>query len=333
MYSGDELENYLEYGEDSSEILPLEICKNPRIEDVVGTSRKFIDDFILSKENEEVFYSMGVQPDKTFLLAGKPGTGKTMAIKAINNSLNKELFEMVENFRTREKNSVEFNPEENPKSGLVVLPWDIGKYGTAYINEGSRNIENFFERAYSVAEVTGGVLISLDEADAVLNSRTQSYSNHNEDRKVLETFMKHLQISHDTPGIYVVLMSNLPELCDEASLRAGRIDKRYKFELPSLEERICAYKKIIEKKNELAGYSVIRKYFPEKLGELSAGFSYADITQSVERTIRKRAKEISLKRKHRTIPQGYVTEKRLENSIKIHKGEFNLEKRRGIGFQ
>jgi SpoVK/Ycf46/Vps4 family AAA+-type ATPase len=193
QYPEEEFEDYeMCNPEFCPEILPLDIYESPRIEDVVGVSRKFIDDFILFQENEMVFSSMGVQPDKTFLLTGKPGKGKTMAISAINNSLNKEIFNFMENFRKGKTNPQKINFEEKVASRLVVLPYEVGKYGTAYINQGSKNIEKFFNRAYSFAEEIGRVLISIDEADAILTDRNQGFSGHNEDKKVLETLMKNL---------------------------------------------------------------------------------------------------------------------------------------------
>ncbi|MFW6047492.1 MAG: AAA family ATPase, partial [Candidatus Woesearchaeota archaeon] len=177
------------------------------------------------------------------------------------------------------------------------------------------------------------VLIAMDEFDSLGTSRKRSMeSNHSEDRKVLETIMKNLQKAHDKENIYTILMTNEPEICDDAVLRAGRIDKKYFIGLPNEEERKIGFKKAVENINKRAGYSVIRGTNYDNLVELSEGFSYADIFQSVENSVKQRAKEIYESTADNT-KKGVVNSNRLENIIKDHNDKFIKKDKNTIGFK
>lgn len=295
---------------------PMIVSDSPVRDDVVGQAGKFIDDFILATKSEGIYKTMGVKSDKTFLITGKPGTGKTMGIEALLNESNREY---VRGFKINELLPI----------GLVGMSYDIGKFGTAYINMGSKIAQNFFDICYNFAQ-HHKVLIVFDEAEVLFGDRTGNYS-HKEDSKLLNTIMKNMQKIHDIPNIYAVMMSNHPEAFDEASIRAGRIDKRYEFLLPNKQERDFAYEHTIKKINQKAGYQVVRCFDTDKLSEISNEFSYADIVQSVNSAVKKRAKEISKVRTNKIITAGYVTQKRLEDSVNSHKEGFYSTKRK-IGF-
>jgi SpoVK/Ycf46/Vps4 family AAA+-type ATPase len=71
-------------------------------------------------------------------------------------------------------------------------------------------------------------------------------------------------------------------------------------------------------------------YKIENLAEMSKGFSYADITSSVKSAVRKKAEEISRRSSNKRIP-GRITQRRLEESLNIHKEKFGILEKR-IGF-
>ena len=146
-----------------------------------------------------------------------------------------------------------------------------------------------------------------------------------------EGVYKNMGILHDKPNMYAIMMSNFPKAFDEASIRAGRIDKRYEFLLPNQEERKSGYDHAIEKLNERARYKVVRGYDSLGLAELSDGYSYADIVESVNASVKKRAQEISKTREKGTLPNGYVSQKRLEEAVNFHRKSFYTAKRK-MGF-
>jgi len=312
-------EEYLEdpIPRDAILIVPMEVSATPKRSDILGTAGKFVDDFIINVKKAGIFESMGVQPTKTAILEGEKGTGKTLAVQIINNEINKKLLTEI------------MTKHPNPTFSLFTLPYDIGRYGTPYINQGSKIMQTFFDTAYQLAKQTP-IHITMDEFDTLAEGRGLSQS-HKEDKKVLETLMKNLQISHDTPNVYVTMMTNLIDSCDSAAIRAGRIDKRIRFELPNYEERHKGFNYIIEKINSTAGYKVIRGSKPDLLAEMSERFSYADIIQSVNSAVTKKAEEISIIETPKVIKAGYIKQGRLEKAVEKHKQEYNLNEKR-IGF-
>lgn len=304
----------------------MKVSDKPQLHDVTGTAKEFLDDIILNIEQEGIYKSMGVSPNKVYGLFGKPGTGKTLAIQALNNHKNMDLYAKALIYGTEELSTDDY--------GLCVFQYSIGKFGTAYINKGSRIVQNFFDTAGVMAKYGKKVLIEIDECDALLASRTGGVQSHSEDRKVLETIMKNLQILHDTPNMYAVLMSNLPEACDDAALRAGRLDKKYIFNLPTVEERQQAFKLAITKANNKANYKVVRGGQAGQLAELSDKFSYADIMQTVEEAVRQRATEVAQDKTKGIMPAAYITNKRLVSALDRHKKTFiKQDNKKEIGFK
>lgn len=297
-------------------IYPMTVNGKPLRSDIVGQAGTFVDDFILAMNSEEVYKKMGVNPDKTFLITGKPGTGKTIGIDALVNEVNREFYKEIID-----------DKEAVPK--LYGMQYDIGKYGSHYINLGSKIAQSFFDVCYQIAK-NSKVLVVFDEAEVLFGNRRDG-SSHKEDSKLLDTIMKNMQRIHDKDNMYAVMMSNFPDAFDEASIRAGRVDKRYELLLPNEAEREFAYEHTIGKINERAGYSVIRGFDQLKLAILSEEYSYADIVESVNSAVRKRAQEISITREEGKFPAGYITQKRLEDSVNFHRAAFH-EKTKGIGF-
>jgi len=303
----------------------MTVRKDPLIKDVAGIAHTFLVDIILNIEQAGIFNSMGVSTDKTYGLFGVPGTGKTLAVKALNNQLNRGVY----------KKKL-LTPKEDlimDDFKLLVFEYNIGSMGTAYINRGSRKVQTFFDKAGLMASYDKKVIVVLDECDAILPMRGGS-ERHAEDTKVLETLMKNLQILHDTPNMYAVLMSNLPKAIDNAALRAGRIDKKYIFTLPTIEERDTAFNLAIDRANERAKYKVVRNYDAQDLASITKGYSYADIMSTVDDAVRGRAKEVAMDKTKGIMPAAYITQKRLETAVANHTKNFiKVKEKARIGFK
>lgn len=305
----------------------------PKKENVFGKAREFIEELEEAIKFHGIYESLGTKPNKTYLLTGSPGTGKTMSTRAINNSLNEELLYELMNCPVKTKDDgTKIKDLTTNKMRIAMFEYDIGRYGTAYINMGSRYVQQYFDTMFFCSNSGIPVIGVLDEADALIGSRKNLIQSHSEDRKVLETIMKNMQTAHDIPNVYVVLMSNLPEDCDEAMLRAGRIDKRINFGLPNKSERKIAFQKVINQINEKVGYQVIRCYNLDSLVDLSKDFNYADIKQSITAALKSKAREMIKDKKPGIKITGYIKQNRLEKSVKEHSQDFQKKQTRRIGF-
>ncbi len=319
--------------ESEHNVYPEPLSDTPLRKHLAGKAGQFIDDLVLNIENAGIYYHMGVHPDKTFLLYGPPGNGKTMCLEALNNSINYHLF-------LKHKAAIEsgVKPKEAEKllwidqRTLGLFRYDIGRKGTAYINEGSKIVQNFFDQVGVYAQCGLPIMVMIDEADTLFSQRA-SGSSHQEDKKVLETLMKNIQWAHDTPNMYLTLLTNLPDIMDTASLRAGRIDKRYKFDNPTEEERAHGFQVGINNLNKRAGYQVIRGYNTAELAALTDKFSYADIISCTESAVKRRAKEICKERSGKILIAGYVRQDRVIKEVEMHKEQFAKTTKKKIGFR
>jgi SpoVK/Ycf46/Vps4 family AAA+-type ATPase len=131
------------------------------------------------------------------------------------------------------------------------------------------------------------------------------------------------------------MMTNVSEIIDEASLRAGRVDRRIKFEIPNKLERKIAFEDAINEVNKKAKYQVIRNYNTEILSNMSENFNYADIYQSIDNSVKNKVKQLIKYKEPGIVRAGYIKQKSLEQEVLNHQKEFkdkNNKNNKNIGF-
>jgi len=144
----------------------------------------------------------------SILLAGPPGTGKTMAVHA----LAKEL-------------------------GLEMYKVDLSQVVDKYIGETEKRLEEVFAKAER-----SNMILFFDEADAVMGKRTDTNDAHDKSANTQIAFILQRMESYD--GI-VVLATNLMMNIDKAFMR--RIRYVLQFEYPSPEVRYDIWKSAFAK--------------------------------------------------------------------------------------
>ncbi|WP_254809741.1 AAA family ATPase [Natronosalvus amylolyticus] len=156
--------------------------------------------------NPEKAEELGVSAPNT-IFHGPPGTGKTFMAKAMATEL-----------------------------GLPFAKLSGADLQSKWINESASKVKTLFEEAMTVAEQEGGAVVFLDELDSVLKSRDGGANTHEEDKKVVNEFLNHLEETGDHNIVFIGATNRLDSL-DDAGIRSGRIDKKVHIGEPDTEAR------------------------------------------------------------------------------------------------
>lgn len=134
------------------------------------------------------------------LLYGPPGTGKTLLAKAVAK-----------------------------ESGATVLEVDGSTVYDMYVGEGEKNVKAIF----SLAKKLTPCIIFIDEADAILGTRTGS-ANRTSHRELINQFLREWDGMNETSA-FIMVATNRPYDLDEACLR--RLPRRILVDLPTVKDR------------------------------------------------------------------------------------------------
>lgn len=183
---------------------------------------------------------------------GPPGTGKTFTAKAVATEV-----------------------------GLPFAKLSGADIQSKWINESAEKVKQLFDEAKAVAGEHGGAIVFLDELDSVLKTRDGSGGNHEEDNKVVNEFLNHLEDT-DEHNIVFIGATNRVDSLDEAGIRSGRIDRKIRVGKPDAEARMKIFKKKLqERPHDLSDGQL------EVFAEMTAGVVAADIESIVEQAAKK----------------------------------------------
>ena len=182
--------------------------------EAIGVIRDTIETPLL---HPEIYAKFGKKPIKGILLYGPPGCGKTLIGKAIAYNLTKEYSERV-GHEVKEY----FMTISGPK---ILNMW---------LGETERMVREIFATAREKAKEGRLVFIFMDEAEAVL--RTRSSGRYlNVSNTVVPQFCAELDGLNTLENVVLVLTSNRPDYIDPAVLRPERIDRKVKVNRPDRE--------------------------------------------------------------------------------------------------
>jgi SpoVK/Ycf46/Vps4 family AAA+-type ATPase len=185
-------------------------------------------------------------PLPNILFHGPPGTGKTFTAEALATEL-----------------------------GLPFTKLSGSDITSKWINESPQKISTLFEEAKIVADSEGGAVVFLDEIDTVLKSRSGEWSSHEEDNKVTNEFLNHLQDTGEHDILFIGATNRMDAL-DDAGVRSGRIDKTIYVGEPDREAREEILRaKLSDRPNNLASKHI------EYVARATEGMVAADIESSV----------------------------------------------------
>ncbi len=186
----------------------------------------------------EVYANVKVEPPRGILLAGPPGSGKTLIARALANQCEASFISV--------------------KGPELLSKW---------VGESEKGIREIFKRAKQAAPC----IVFFDEIDALAPRRGSASSDGHVGDRVIAQLLTEMDGIEGREGVIVLAATNRPELIDPALLRPGRFDLVVELQYPTEEERRGIFAV------HLRGRPIAPAVTIEELARLTAGRSGADI--------------------------------------------------------
>ncbi len=155
--------------------------------------------------NPQKFTDIGAKIPHGILLAGAPGTGKTMLAKAVAG-----------------------------EADVRFLSISGSDFMEMYVGVGASRVRDLFDQAKRVAPA----IIFIDEIDAVGRKRgTGLGGGHDEREQTLNQLLVEMDGFGRTEGVIVLAATNRPDILDPALLRPGRFDRQIYVNTPDAKGR------------------------------------------------------------------------------------------------
>ena len=194
-------------------------------------------------KNPKKYQQLGGRIPKGVLLAGAPGTGKTLLAKAIAGEAN-----------------------------VPFLSVSGSEFVEMFVGVGASRVRDLFEQAKKHAPC----IVFIDEIDAVGRKRGAGVSGgHDEREQTLNQLLVEMDGFESSDGIIVIAATNRPDILDPALLRPGRFDRQIFVPLPDVKGRLEILK--IHTRNKPLAEDVDL----EVIARSTPGFSGADLANIV----------------------------------------------------
>ena len=177
-----------------------------RFSDVAGEdeAKENLSEIVDYLHNPAKYREIGASMPKGILLAGPPGTGKTMLAKAVAGESNVPFFSM---------------------SGSEFVEMFVGM--------GASKVRDLFRQAKEKAPC----IVFIDEIDAIGQKRDGRVGGNDEREQTLNQLLTEMDGFESNNGVIILAATNRPESLDPALTRPGRFDRRVPVELPDLKGR------------------------------------------------------------------------------------------------
>ncbi len=218
---------------------------NVTFDDVAGVTeaKEEVTEIIEFLRNPGRFHKLGGRIPRGVILAGSPGTGKTLLAKAIAGEAEVPFFSI---------------------SGSDFVEMFVGV--------GASRVRDLFKQARQ----SSPCIIFFDEIDAVGRRRGAGLGGgHDEREQTLNAILVEMDGFDSDDAVVVVAATNRPDVLDPALLRPGRFDREIYIDLPDVEgrEKILA---VHTKKIKLDDNVNLKK-----LAQLTPTFSGAELAALV----------------------------------------------------
>lgn len=194
-----------------------------------------IVDFLKSPKKYE---KLGAKIPRGVLLAGEPGTGKTLMARAVAGEANVPFFSI---------------------SG--------SEFAEMFVGVGASRVRDLFSKA----KKNSPSIIFIDEIDAVAHKRDARGGAGREDEQTLNQILVEMDGFDNDSGVIVMAATNRVDMLDKALLRPGRFDRHVNVTLPERKDRLEILKVHFKGKPVEADVNL------EALAKKTAGSSGADL--------------------------------------------------------
>ena len=186
------------YGPDKKKVTFKDVAGNEAAkQDLVE-----IVDFLKSPKKYE---KLGAKIPRGVLLAGDPGTGKTLMARAVAGEANVPFFSI---------------------SG--------SEFAEMFVGVGASRVRDLFSKAKKNVPS----IIFIDEIDAVAHKRDARGGAGREDEQTLNQILVEMDGFDNDSGVIVMAATNRVDMLDKALLRPGRFDRHVNVTLPERKDRL-----------------------------------------------------------------------------------------------
>ena len=186
------------YGPDKKKVTFADVAGNEAAKQDLAE----IVDFLKKPKKYE---TLGAKIPRGVLLAGDPGTGKTLMARAVAGEANVPFFSI---------------------SG--------SEFAEMFVGVGASRVRDLFNKAKKNAPS----IIFIDEIDAVAHKRDARGGAGREDEQTLNQILVEMDGFDNESGVIVIAATNRVDMLDKALLRPGRFDRHVNVVLPERKDRL-----------------------------------------------------------------------------------------------
>lgn len=181
--------------------------KKVTFKDVAGneSAKQDLEEIVDFLKHPKKYETLGAKIPRGVLLAGDPGTGKTLMARAVAGEANVPFFSI---------------------SG--------SEFAEMFVGVGASRVRDLFQKAKKNAPS----IIFIDEIDAVAHKRDARGGAGREDEQTLNQILVEMDGFDNESGVIVIAATNRVDMLDKALLRPGRFDRHVNVVLPERKDRL-----------------------------------------------------------------------------------------------
>ena len=185
--------------------------KKVTFKDVAGneSAKQDLAEIVDFLKEPKKYEKLGAKIPRGVLLAGDPGTGKTLMARAVAGEASVPFFSI---------------------SG--------SEFAEMFVGVGASRVRDLFAKAKKNAPS----IIFIDEIDAVAHKRDARGGAGREDEQTLNQILVEMDGFDNDSGVIVMAATNRVDMLDKALLRPGRFDRHVNVTLPERKDRLAILK-------------------------------------------------------------------------------------------